>query len=160
GTRASRNLVSCPVAGRAVPELARELTAVTSRYTDVAGVPVVADLRTCGNVGVAGPRPAVSAAVRGLLVQLTGLHSPAELVLASIGSGEDAWGWLAWLPHTRPERPPLVGRTRATNSAQAAELAAELEALIEERGRVVGAGGADAPVALPLVVVAVDDGAP
>ena len=160
GTCPSRTVVIQPPTGRAVPELVRELATVTCRYTDVTGVPVVADLRTCGNVGVAGPRPAVSAAVRGLLVQLTGLHSPAELVLASIGSGEDAWGWLAWLPHTRPERAPLVGRTRATNSAQAAELAAELEALIEERGRDVGAGGTDAPVALPLVVVAVDDDAP
>ena len=159
GTRASRNLVSCPVAGRAVPELARELTAVTSRYTDVAGVPVVADLRVCGNVGVAGPQPAASAAVRGLLVQLTGLHSPAELLLASIGPGADAWPWLAWLPHSRPDLGPLAGRSRATNSAQAAELVAALDALVDERRRAARSSAADPPPQLPLVVLAVDDSA-
>lgn len=156
-SRPSVNLVAEPPVTRAIPELVGELRAVTARYAEVAAVPVVADLDVCGNVGIAGPEPAASAAVRALVVELAGLHAPTELVLAGVGADDDTWAWLAWLPHVHPAQGPLAERTIAGDSVRAGELCAALAVLIDERaGSGVTLGG-DPCLTLPLVVVVVDD---
>lgn len=67
----------------------------------VAGVPVIASPVTAGGLGVAGPRSAAIGAARALVLQAAALHSPAELVIALLGSQRyaDDWSWLRWLPH-------------------------------------------------------------
>ncbi|MFI7504114.1 FHA domain-containing protein [Streptomyces sp. NPDC049687] len=73
-------------------------------------VPVTADLREAGALGLAGPRPRLSGLARAVLAQLAALHSPdtLEIVLISTDRGRAEqertaeWSWLGWLPHLRP----------------------------------------------------------
>ncbi|MDX3804787.1 hypothetical protein PV723_39965, partial [Streptomyces sp. AK04-3B] len=73
-------------------------------------VPVTADLREVGALGLAGPRPRLSGLARAVLAQLAALHSPdaLEIVLISTDRARSEaeraaeWSWLGWLPHLRP----------------------------------------------------------
>ncbi len=52
-------------------------------------------------VGIAGPRTAVLALARSLLLQVSVLHGPADvqLSIATQHATEHDWTWAAWLPH-------------------------------------------------------------
>ncbi|MFF4759142.1 FHA domain-containing protein [Streptomyces sp. NPDC001292] len=73
-------------------------------------VPVTADLREVGALGLAGPRARLSGLARAVLAQLAAAHSPdaLEIVLLSAGGARPLeertaeWSWLGWLPHVRP----------------------------------------------------------
>ncbi|MFF4789576.1 FHA domain-containing protein [Streptomyces sp. NPDC001276] len=73
-------------------------------------VPVTADLREVGGLGLAGPRARLSGLARAVLAQLAAAHSPdtLEIVLLSADSARPVeertaeWSWLGWLPHVRP----------------------------------------------------------
>ncbi|MFD4530385.1 FHA domain-containing protein [Streptomyces sp. NPDC058470] len=73
-------------------------------------VPVTADLREAGALGLAGPRDRLMGLARSVVAQLAALHSPdvLEIVLLSADRSrtvEDRtaeWSWLGWLPHLRP----------------------------------------------------------
>ncbi|MFF4400083.1 FHA domain-containing protein [Streptomyces sp. NPDC001480] len=73
-------------------------------------VPVTADLREAGALGLAGPRSRLSGLARAVLAQLAALHSPdaLEIVLLSpdrarpLEERTAEWSWLGWLPHVRP----------------------------------------------------------
>ncbi|MFE9765778.1 FHA domain-containing protein [Streptomyces sp. NPDC005808] len=73
-------------------------------------VPVTADLREAGALGLAGPRDRLMGLARAVVAQLAALHSPdvLEIVLLSTDRSrtvEDRtaeWSWLGWLPHLRP----------------------------------------------------------
>ncbi len=150
GTQTSRNSVEMPSTNKTLPGLWRELTDTVARYADVTGVPVVADIMSCGNVGVGGPERVADPVVRGFLAQFVGLHSPAELTVAAFAVG-DRWDWLKWLPHTD-------GGRLAGNAAECSALATWVEALIDERWSAQTAD--DGPAPLPAVIVFVDDDAP
>jgi hypothetical protein len=73
-------------------------------------VPVTADLREAGALGLAGPRTRLSGLARAVLAQLAALHSPEALELVLITADRSRplqertaeWSWLGWLPHLRP----------------------------------------------------------
>ncbi|MFI6660113.1 FHA domain-containing protein [Streptomyces sp. NPDC050523] len=73
-------------------------------------VPVTADLREAGALGLAGPRARLSGLARAVVAQLAALHSPEalEIVLISADRARSPeermaeWSWLGWLPHLRP----------------------------------------------------------
>ncbi|MFE7166422.1 FHA domain-containing protein [Streptomyces sp. NPDC057616] len=73
-------------------------------------VPVTADLREAGALGLAGPRARLSGLARAVVAQLAALHSPEalEIVLISADRARSLeertaeWSWLGWLPHLRP----------------------------------------------------------
>jgi hypothetical protein len=73
-------------------------------------VPVTADLREAGALGLAGPRTRLAGLARAVLAQLAALHSPdaLEIVLISADRARSVeeraaeWSWLGWLPHLRP----------------------------------------------------------
>ncbi|MGW2381101.1 FtsK/SpoIIIE domain-containing protein [Streptomyces sp. NPDC001658] len=73
-------------------------------------VPVTADLREAGALGLAGPRARLAGLARAVVAQLTALHSPdaLEVVLISTDRSRSLqertaeWSWLGWLPHVRP----------------------------------------------------------
>ncbi|WP_329272820.1 FHA domain-containing protein [Streptomyces pseudovenezuelae] len=73
-------------------------------------VPVTADLREAGALGLAGPRARLSGLARAVVAQLAALHAPEtlEIVLISTDRSRSAqertaeWAWLGWLPHVRP----------------------------------------------------------
>ncbi|MFF4500308.1 FHA domain-containing protein [Streptomyces sp. NPDC001401] len=73
-------------------------------------VPVTADLREAGALGLAGPRTRLSGLARAVLAQFAALHSPEALEIVLIAADRSRpleertaeWSWLGWLPHLRP----------------------------------------------------------
>ncbi|MFD7033620.1 FtsK/SpoIIIE domain-containing protein, partial [Streptomyces sp. NPDC059917] len=67
-------------------------------------------LRTAGALGLAGPRARLTGLARSVVAQLAALHSPTSLEIVLIAADRARplterradWGWLGWLPHTRP----------------------------------------------------------
>ncbi|MFI5986492.1 FtsK/SpoIIIE domain-containing protein [Streptomyces sp. NPDC051555] len=67
-------------------------------------------LRTAGALGLAGPRARLTGLARSVVAQLAALHSPTALEIVLIAADRARplterradWGWLGWLPHTRP----------------------------------------------------------
>ena len=73
-------------------------------------VPVTADLREAGALGLAGPRTRMYGLARAVVAQLAALHSPDALEIVLITADRSRpleertaeWSWLGWLPHLRP----------------------------------------------------------
>jgi DNA segregation ATPase FtsK/SpoIIIE, S-DNA-T family len=155
GPGASRATLELPTARQGDPAVWDEIERLAADLAHVDGVPVVADL-TSGTVGVAGSGTAAVDALRALVVQLVGLHSPAEVVLAAFldaSASADDWSWLLWLPHTSSPHSPLSRRHVVSTAAGIGPLVTELENLVQERSQDQGWSG-------PQVVALVQDGAP
>ncbi|MFD7878223.1 FtsK/SpoIIIE domain-containing protein, partial [Streptomyces sp. NPDC059766] len=97
-------------------------------------VPVTADLREAGALGLAGPRPRLSGLARSVVAQLAALHSPdtLEIVLLSADRSRPVeeraaeWAWLGWLPHVRPAHGQDCRLLLAYDREQAAARTGEL----------------------------------
>ncbi|MHC3473896.1 FHA domain-containing protein [Streptomyces sp. 7R007] len=102
-------------------------------------VPVTADLREVGALGLAGPRARLSGLARAVVAQLAALHSPEllEIVLISADRSRSLeertaeWSWLGWLPHLRPAHGQdcrlLLAHDREQATARTDELLRRLE---------------------------------
>ena len=161
GARPSRNTVKTPEKNQTTPELWAELQAVVGQFAVIDRVPVVADPRSCGNIGVAGPSTHATPLAASALAQLVGLHSPAELIVAAVSSAVTVkrWEWLKWLPHSGGDFSPLASEHLASSPRQVASLVAELEQLVRDREDTEDHGKDDDSIALPIVVVLVQDDA-
>ncbi|MDQ0676372.1 S-DNA-T family DNA segregation ATPase FtsK/SpoIIIE [Pseudarthrobacter siccitolerans] len=174
GTVPSRVLLEEPGNNDTEVVYAREIQDCIKQFRDIEGVPVVSQLRSAGSLGIAGARGLVDDVARGMVLQLAGLHSPAEVVLAAITSAQsrERWTWLQWLPHVGSGHSPLSGDHLAAGSAGGASLVARLEDLVEAREAAARRSGpdlrpgldpakdeVDAPV-VPAVLVIVEDDAP
>ncbi|MFF9122903.1 FHA domain-containing protein [Streptomyces sp. NPDC014889] len=104
-------------------------------------VPVTADLREVGALGLAGPRARLSGLARAVLAQLAAAHSPdtLEIVLLSADGGRPLaertaeWSWLGWLPHVRPAHGQDCRLLLAYDREQAAARTDELLRRVEDR---------------------------
>ncbi|WP_370268721.1 FHA domain-containing protein [Streptomyces sp. V4I8] len=119
-------------------------------------VPVTADLREVGALGLAGPRERLAGLARAVIAQLAALHSPdvLETVLISADRSRPLeertaeWAWLGWLPHVRPGHGQdcrlLLAYDREQATARTEELLRRLEDLTAETGdgNAGSAGGA------------------
>ncbi|MFJ3302747.1 FtsK/SpoIIIE domain-containing protein [Streptomyces sp. NPDC086549] len=102
-------------------------------------VPVTADLREAGALGLAGPRARLSGLARAVLAQLAALHSPDALEIVLISADRSRtleertadWSWLGWLPHVRPGHGQdcrlLLAHDREQAAARTEELLHRLE---------------------------------
>jgi S-DNA-T family DNA segregation ATPase FtsK/SpoIIIE len=162
GRQPSRTTIEMPRQRNSPVELQQELTSTTTPYLTIDNVPIVAELGSCGSVGVSGTDQVRSAVARGLVAQLVGLHSPAELAVVALASPRSAshWDWLKWLPHVGGDHSPLPGPALATTAPACAALAAALNDLIEVRSGGDDPLGDEAPGPLPAVVVLVENDAP
>ncbi|HOZ58033.1 MAG TPA: FtsK/SpoIIIE domain-containing protein [Nakamurella multipartita] len=160
GTQPSRHEIELPPRNRTQARHWLALAAVRDDAALVPGVPVVGDLRESGSIGVAGSRPAAAGVARGLVAQLAGLHSPADLTLVAFASADTTadWEWLKWLPHHGSAFSPVSGPHLAGEAAAGLRLVAELEEVIIRRTG-DGSAGAGEPT-WPAVVAIVDDAAP
>ena len=103
-------------------------------------VPVTADLREAGALGLAGPRTRLAGLARAVLAQLAALHSPdlLEIVLISADRARSLeertaeWSWLGWLPHVRPGHGQDCRLLLAYDREQAAARVEELLRRTEE----------------------------
>ena len=136
GTLPSRTVVELPHRGDAAAEQWNALREMKDEFASVTPVPVLERLDRCGSIGVAGDQQIADGLARGLVLQLAGLHSPAEVVIAAFaGSARagGAWEWLKWLPHIDPVGSPVAAWPLADSSSAATTLLIALEALIEQR---------------------------
>ncbi|MFI9613772.1 FHA domain-containing protein [Streptomyces sp. NPDC052023] len=120
-------------------------------------VPVTADLREAGALGLAGPRPRLAGLARAVVAQLAALHSPdvLEIVLISTDRARPLeertaeWSWLGWLPHLRPAHGQdcrlLLAHDREQAAARTDELLRRLDDHLMERGGAAASTGARHP---------------
>lgn len=177
GEAPSRCRVELPADNDAEPKYLKQLTELRDEFATIGDVPVVADLRESGALGVCGPRGLVDGVARGIVMQLVGLHSPAELAVTAFASQQSrsSWEWLEWLPHAGSVHSPLSGNHLTDSRNGGIALLSRLEDLLKQRiGRQSPsesvsfgaippdgpAGDSRAPLTLPAVVVLVDDTAP
>ena len=133
----SRNIVDDEQRGDLMFEFQERLDEVVAAHRLVDDVPIVVELGESGAIGVAGQQDAAAGVLAAVVVQLTGLHSPAELVVAAALTPEWAaeLDWLKWLPHTSSPHSPLGGNHLAASEPAVAVLMDDLEALIADRER-------------------------
>ncbi|TAJ46973.1 MAG: FHA domain-containing protein [Herbiconiux sp.] len=188
GTLESRNTVEKASSddARSILELRLRAEAALAPFERIADVPLVENARSSGAIGIAGRREASADVARALLVQLIGLHSPAEVAVAALTSASwsPEFAWLGWLPHTSSPQSPLGDQVHLADSAATGQaLLSSLEALVEartagaasERGAIAdddsvlaegkkvgraGSAGSSAGRPAPSLVVIVTDDAP
>ncbi|MGZ0711560.1 FtsK/SpoIIIE domain-containing protein (plasmid) [Coraliomargarita sp. W4R53] len=133
----SRTTVKQSDMPEALPEYVERVDRLRDRYRLIDGVPVLESLQSVGVLGVAGPKQQSADALRGLCVQLFGLHSPNELVTVALT--EPGWAqeleWLKWLPHTTSERSPFRELPLADSASTGAALLSGLEELVMSRSK-------------------------
>ncbi|MEU6813008.1 FHA domain-containing protein [Streptomyces sp. NPDC046831] len=118
-------------------------------------VPVTADLREVGALGLAGPRARLSGLARAVVAQLAALHSPDTVEIVLIASERTRalrertaeWSWLGWLPHVRPGHGQDCRLLLAYDAEQAAARTDELlrrldDHLADTRGPAASGTGA------------------
>ncbi|MCL8016612.1 FHA domain-containing protein [Streptomyces sp. AS02] len=117
-------------------------------------VPVTADLREVGALGLAGPRERLTGLARAVIAQLAALHSPDALEVVLISADRHRpleertaeWSWLGWLPHVRPGHGQdcrlLLAYDREQATARTEELLRRLEDLAAQTPAGAGSGGA------------------
>ncbi|MGV8907380.1 MAG: FtsK/SpoIIIE domain-containing protein [Propionicimonas sp.] len=135
GRAASRNTVVLPQNNDTLPDCWEQMEELRAAFSVIDDVPIVADLNRDGSIGIAGPRSEVAGVARGLMMQVLGLHSPAEVVVCAVVSPVSRldWEWLKWVPHTSSAHSPLAGEHLADGPTGASSLFAQVEGLIESR---------------------------
>jgi S-DNA-T family DNA segregation ATPase FtsK/SpoIIIE len=135
GSMTTRNTVKTSEHGDVLPKFQERLEALIEKNTYVAGVPIIDNLHDSGALGIAGSPSAAIGSLNSILVQLTALHSPAELAVAAMVTPQwsDELAWLKWIPHTSSPHSPIEGVHLADSAASSANLLSALEEIIETR---------------------------
>ncbi|MFE6360139.1 FtsK/SpoIIIE domain-containing protein [Streptomyces sp. NPDC057806] len=109
-------------------------------------VPVTADLREIGALGLAGPRTRLAGLARAVVAQLAALHSPDALEIVLISADRSRpleeraaeWSWLGWLPQLRPSHGQdcrlLLAHDREQATARTEELLRRLDDHLDHHG--------------------------
>lgn len=119
-----------------IAELVEQQRELAAKYRLLEDVPVVANLRSVGGAGFAGPTEIVTGVARGAVAQVSVMHSPSEVVIACVTSNamKAEWRWLEWLPHTASAHSPIPGPLLASDENRARTLLDQLDELIAVRG--------------------------
>ncbi|MCL2594089.1 MAG: FtsK/SpoIIIE domain-containing protein [Promicromonosporaceae bacterium] len=143
GPMPSRNVIENIDGDDMIPEHQERLDALIESVRLIDDVPLVASWRESGAIGVSGRESASQIVVNAIMAQVTGLHSPAEVVVAGVLSPQWArnLAWLKWLPHTASPHSPLAGEHLAGDQASGDQLLARLEELVVARSQERGSGG-------------------
>ena len=136
GRARSRNSIATTENVQGIPKYQRQIDKLRSMFTYIDQVPILELLPSAGAIGIAGPREAVADAVRGLAVQLFGMHAPNEVIAASIV--DPSWTpeleWMKWLPHTTSSRSPFAEVALADSQSAATALLNGLEGAVMAGG--------------------------
>jgi S-DNA-T family DNA segregation ATPase FtsK/SpoIIIE len=132
----SRNTIQERDVQDGLPEYIERVDRLRERYRYVDDVPVLETLPASGSIGVAGPAGPAADAMRGLAVQLFGLHAPNEVVGVAFANPE--WvpelEWIKWLPHTTSETSPFKDLPLADSAPTANALLSALEEYVLRSG--------------------------
>lgn len=160
GVMPSRVEIELPSARKGVAELWQRVESLGLRAASVDGVPVIEHFSASGNIGIAGARSVAAGVARGLIAQVAGLHSPAELVITAVASTATAptWDWLKWLPHVGSPFSPIAAAPLAAGGQGTLALISAIDDLIAVRMEAKATD--DGVYALPIVLLIVEDDAP
>jgi len=133
----SRNSIRDQDVQDGLPEYVERLDRLKERYRYVDDVPVMESLPAVGSIGVAGPTGPAADTMRGLALQLFGLHAPNEVVTVAFTDSE--WTgeleWIKWLPHTTSETSPFKELPLADSAPAANALLSSLEEYVLRAGK-------------------------
>ena len=155
GVQPSRSKVDYPFNRNDEPDLLGELHQAFNSFATIDGVPVVVKLDGAGALGVAGPPDRARAIAAAFMLQLTAMHSHAQLAVYSVCGSVQAreWEWLKWLPHCGGLQSPLSCQPLASTKPNVARLLGELETTIRTRTEASRSGDGGP---LPRLVLLVD----
>ncbi|WP_206477150.1 FtsK/SpoIIIE domain-containing protein [Microbacterium sp. KRD172] len=140
-TLPARNMIAEMDTPDGLPEFLERIERLQERYKSVDDVPIFELFADAGSVGIAGPQALAADAMRGIAVQLFGLHAPNDVV--SVAFADSAWtaelDWLKWMPHTSSEKSPFQGVALADSAPTGAALLSMLEDYVQR----AASGGAD-----------------
>ncbi|WP_022889708.1 FtsK/SpoIIIE domain-containing protein [Agromyces italicus] len=136
GRASSRNSIDDTSAStNGIAKYERQVTKLREQFAEIDDVPIVELLPSSGAIGVAGPTHYSADVVRGLCIQLFGLHAPHEVIAAAIV--DPVWSreleWLKWLPHTSSSRNPFAEFALADSQSAGTALLNALEEAILDR---------------------------
>jgi S-DNA-T family DNA segregation ATPase FtsK/SpoIIIE len=156
----SRHELEIPAQRKGPAELWRKIEDLNAKIMFVEPAPVVENLANSGSIGIAGPLDDARSVARGIVAQIVGLHSPAEVVVVGIASSLSAksWAWLKWLPHVGSAFSPLIANPLATGGPAATALISELEELVTLRAD--SKKNSKSESQLPTIILIVEDDAP
>ncbi|KQV26090.1 FtsK/SpoIIIE domain-containing protein [Yonghaparkia sp. Root332] len=134
-TAPSRNTIGGRQDPKGIPSFVRRVDELRERHETIDDVPLIELLTNSGAIGIAGPQHLAADVVRGLAVQLFGLHAPNEIVTAAMVGRPWAseLDWMKWLPHTSSPRSPFADHALADSPSAASALLNGLEEAILER---------------------------
>lgn len=125
----ARNDVDEEDSPEGLPEYVDRIDRLRARYEHVDDVPVFDLLSDAGSIGIAGHQGPAADTMRGVAVQLLGLHAPNDVV--AVAFADSAWtpelDWLKWMPHTSSERSPFRDIALADSAPTSAALLNQLE---------------------------------
>jgi S-DNA-T family DNA segregation ATPase FtsK/SpoIIIE len=125
----ARNMIDEADVPEGLPEFLERVDHLRERYEFVDDVPIFDRLEDSGSLGIAGPLPAASDTLRGVAVQLLGLHAPNDI--AVVAFTDSTWtpelDWLKWMPHTSSDNNPFSGHALADSATSATALLNALE---------------------------------
>lgn len=135
GRARSRNSIAASADPKGIAQYSRQVQVLRERHEFIDDVPLVEMLPSSGALGIAGSRTMAADALRGLGVQLFGLHAPNEVVTAAIV--DPGWTreleWLKWLPHTTTPRSPFAELALADSPSAGTALLNALEEIVLQR---------------------------
>lgn len=135
GALPSRTELTLPARGETAHAQWAAMRELEREFSEVAPVPVIERFERCGSIGIAGEPLWAAGMARSVVLQLVGLHSPAELTLACFAGPDQTqeWAWLKWLPHVDTVTSPLPVWQLADDETRSTRLILALEGLLETR---------------------------
>lgn len=132
----ARNKIDDAEVPDGLPEFIDRVDRLKERYAFVDDVPIFEKLAVAGSIGIAGPQGPVADAMRGIAVQVLGLHAPNDVV--AVAFSDSAWTpqleWLKWMPHTSSEKSPFRDMALADSAPTSAALLSSLEEYVQRAG--------------------------
>ncbi len=160
GELPSRIDLNAPARNDGMLEHWNTLDALVEENEKIEPVPVIERLDQCGALGITGNTHWANGLARSVILQLVGLHSPADLVITCFGAGgangpggadvtglsgrptimgdqptssAQSWEWLSWLPHVESAYSPIKTAHLSNDEKTGLELLTQLEGVLETR---------------------------
>lgn len=120
---------------RSLPEYSEIIEDLRKEFKNVAGVPIIENIPLAGGIGLIEEHTGGAELGGAILAQLTGLHSPEDLLLTAIvdPSFTQKFDWLKWLPHSSAAEDQLGTPALVDTVGAGGQLLNQLEELVQSR---------------------------